>query len=91
MATQAGQNVGTTNGTTAVRRRTRRRAGAKIPLGSRPGTGTGTGGTMAGNISSVVAIEHFGHYMRGAVEGFALANNLGPQQVLNGSKKFLTW
>lgn len=56
--------------------------------------GTGIGSSVAGNSNiagSVVPIEQFGAQMRGFVEGYAAAHGLAPQQLLNGSKKYLTW
>lgn len=71
--------------TTKTRRRRRRLTGAV-----RSGAGTGTGVTNVGP-GVTMGIDHFGSYIRGAFEGFALANHIAPGQLLNGSKKYLTW
>lgn len=90
MAPQSGQNLAN-NGTTLPRKRqVRGRTGRKM-TGVRTGAGTGIGASANATPQGVMAIEHFGSYIRGAFEGFALANNYTPQQVLNGAKKHLLW
>lgn len=88
MAPQPNQTLGNNPAMPRTRTTRRRRKTTSVRSGAATGIGSATTNAPA---DGVMGIDHFGAYIRGAFEGFALATNDTPKHVLNGTKNYLVW